>query len=108
METKIARKLRSNPTDAEKRLWARLRDKQVDEHRFRRQSPIGNYVVDFVCPKAKLIIEVDGGQHSTEGDAERTQWLEDNGYRVIRYWNNEFFENIDGVVDEIRRVLLER
>jgi len=103
-----ARRLRKNPTEVEKRLWSRLRGKQLDGFRFRRQSPIGPYVVDFVCPAAKLVVEVDGGQHSETADAERAGWLESNGYRVIRFWNNDVLENMDGVIEEIVRVLRAR
>jgi len=71
--------------------------------KFRRQHPIGNYVVDFYCPKKKLVIEVDGGQHfkQEEQDEKRSRFLESMGCRVIRFWNNEVFENMDGVVDRI-------
>lgn len=86
------------------RLWARLRRQQIDGFRFRRQQPIGRYVVDFFCPEAKLIVEVDGGQHAGESDA-RTRWLAGRGYRVIRFWNNDVLRNTDGVVEKIRAVL---
>ena len=107
MKTSIPRHLRSNLTDAEKRLWSKIRNKQIEGHRFRRQAPIGPYVVDFFCPKRKLVIELDGGQHATqmEADAERTAWLETKGYRVIRFWNNEVFENLDGVLQSIIETL---
>jgi very-short-patch-repair endonuclease len=76
----FARELRLVPTDAEIRLWSRLRRKQLEGFRFRRQHPLGPYVVDFFCAPAKLIVEVDGGQHADEGEA-RTNWLEARGYR---------------------------
>jgi very-short-patch-repair endonuclease len=100
MSSTFARQLRSTPTDAEIRLWSRLRRKQLDGFRFRRQQPIGAYVVDFFCPEAKLIIEVDGGQHNVDEakDEKRTRWLEERGYRVIRFWNNDVLSNTDGVV----------
>ena len=100
MPSTFARQLRSAPTDAEIRLWSRLRRKQLDGFRFRRQQPIGPYIVDFFCPDAKLIVEVDGGQHNVEEekDARRTRWLEARGYRVIRFWNNDVLSNTDGVV----------
>jgi very-short-patch-repair endonuclease len=104
MSIPIARKLRSNPTDAEMRLWSRLRRKQVDGHRFRRQVPLGSYVVDFACLEARLIVEVDGGQHG-ERDAARTAWLEAQGFRVLRFWNNDVLENTDGVIEAIRGAL---
>ena len=105
MASPLARKLRKNPTDAEKLLWARLRGGQLDGVRFRRQAPMGSYVVDFFCPSARLIIELDGGQHAerTAPDARRTEWLEGQGYRVIRFWNNEVLGNIEGVLETIRR-----
>ena len=104
MASLLARKLRSTPTDAETRLWARLRRQQIDGFRFRRQQPIGRYVVDFFCPEAKLIIEVDGGQHANDSDT-RTRWFEARGYCVIRFWNNEVLGNTDGVVTRIREAL---
>jgi very-short-patch-repair endonuclease len=94
-----ARQLRSNPTEAEKRLWSKLRLKQIGGHRFRRQAPIGPYVADFACLAQRLIIEVDGGQHdsrATQDDA-RTAWLERQGFRVLRFWNNEVLGNVEGV-----------
>ena len=104
MASPLARKLRSTPTDAEMRLWSRLRRHQIDGFRFRRQQPIGRYVVDFFCPEAKLIVEVDGGQHAGESDV-RTRWLTGRGYRIIRFWNNDVLRNTDGVVEKIRAVL---
>ncbi|MFP6712735.1 MAG: endonuclease domain-containing protein [Rhodospirillales bacterium] len=103
MANERARSLRKNQTDAEKRLWSRLRRKQVSGYRFRRQVPIGPYIVDFFCPELKLIIEVDGGHHATTQahDQRRTRWLESNGYPVLRFLNNEIFENLDGVVLKI-------
>ncbi len=99
-----AQQLRSIPTDAEIRLWSRLRRKQLHGFRFRRQQPIGPYFVDFFCPKAKLVIEVDGGgQHAMREtkDALRTRWLEERGYRVVRFWNNDVLANTDGVISTI-------
>jgi very-short-patch-repair endonuclease len=84
MVPQIARALRGMPTDAEIRLWSRLRRKQLAGFRFRRQQAIASYVVDFFCPEAKLIVEVDGGQHADEKQA-RTLWLEASGCRVIRF-----------------------
>ncbi|HUC60901.1 MAG TPA: endonuclease domain-containing protein [Alphaproteobacteria bacterium] len=102
-----ARRLRKTPTDAEIRLWSRLRRNQLDGFRFRRQQPIGAYVVDFFCPEARLIIEVDGGQHAIDEvrDAKRTQWLEGRGYRVLRFWNNDVLGNTDGALGTIRDAL---
>jgi very-short-patch-repair endonuclease len=97
MASPLARRLRLTPTDAEIRLWSRLRRKQLGGFRFRRQQPLGPYVVDLFCPQAKLIIEVDGGQHAEESDT-RTKWLEARGYRVIRFWNNDVLGNTEGVL----------
>jgi len=103
-----ARQLRKNQTDAEQALWLHLRRRQLGAFRFRRQQPIGPYIVDFFCPKAKLVVEIDGGQHveRVEHDAERTQWLESRGYRVVRYWNNEVLRNIEGVLTDLQSYLL--
>ena len=101
---KLAKRLRKQPTDAEKRLWYFLHKKQLDGFRFKRQEAIGNYVADFVCPALKLVIEVDGGQHGVAvgKDAARTAWLESQGHTVIRFWNNEVMDNIEGVLATIR------
>jgi very-short-patch-repair endonuclease len=96
----LARKLRLTPTDAEIRLWSRLRRRQLEGFRFRRQHPLGPYVVDFFCAAAKLIIEVDGGQHAEDGEA-RTNWLEARGYCIIRFWNNDVLANTEGVLSTI-------
>jgi very-short-patch-repair endonuclease len=101
MASTRARQLRSNPTEAERRLWSKLRLKQIGGHRFRRQVAIGPYIVDFVCLSRRLIIEVDGGQHSEDvaQDRARTAWLE--RLHVLRFWNNEVLGNIEGVYDVI-------
>ena len=108
MSTSRARQLRSNMTVAERRLWCRLRRRQLEGIRFRRQTPIGPYYVDFICLEEKLIIEIDGGQHAIEREADgaRTQWLESKGYRVLRYWNNEVLEKTEAVVEDIRRAAM--
>jgi very-short-patch-repair endonuclease len=92
-----ARSLRRDMTEAEMKLWALLRE--IEGFKFRRQVPIGPYIVDFVCHQAKLIIEADGGQHDLESGREvsRTEFLEGEGYRVLRFWNNEVLSNLDGV-----------
>ena len=107
MASPIARKLRKSPTEAEKRFWNRVRARQLDGFGFRRQAPIGDYVVDFVCAEAKLVVELDGGQHDQQGDADavRAAWLESKGYQVVRFWNNEVFENMDGVLERLRSAL---
>ncbi len=103
----IARTLRGNATDTERMLWRKIRDKQIEGHRFRRQRPIGKYIVDFVCLEAKLVFELDGGHHAEQydGDEIRSQFLKQQGFRVIRFWNNEVIENMDGVLDRIREEL---
>ena len=104
-----ARDLRFNATDAEVRLWRRLRRFPVAGTHFRRQVSIGPYVADFACMAARLIIEVDGSQHGDEEnlkrDERRTRWFESNGYRVIRFWNNDISRNIDGVLEAIYAAL---
>ena len=101
--TQLARNLRSNPTDAEKLLWKHLRSKQIKNAKFRRQQPFGNYIVDFISFDKKLIIELDGGQHSEipVKDQERDNWLNGQGFKVLRFWNNDVFGNIEGVLDFI-------
>lgn len=103
--TKIVRKLRNNLTDAEKYLWCLLRMKNLGV-KFRRQALIGNYIVDFVCYEKKLIIEIDGGQHAdNKADIIRDEWLRSQGFKVLRFWNNEVLENRDGVVEKIMQEL---
>jgi len=106
MQDQFARTLRGASTDAERRLWAALRGRQLAGFKFRRQHPIGPFVVDFVCLDHGLIIEADGGQHAeSTGDADRTQWLEDHGWRVLRFWNNEILSNTEGVLETILSAL---
>ena len=102
--TFVAQDLRHSMTDAERRLWSRLRDSQLGV-RFRRQEPIGTYIVDFVARRARLIIELDGGQHSAEIDTARTAFLESRGFRVVRFWNNEVLQNQEGVLCVIQDAL---
>ena len=104
----LARTMRRQPTEAERRLWWHLRHRlAVSGTHFRRQVQIGRYIVDFASHKAKLVIEVDGGQHAetTSMDLERTRLLEANGYRVLRFWNNDVLANVDGVLDMIQDAL---
>ena len=102
-----SRRLRAEMTDAEIRLWWRLRGKQIGAHRFRRQVPVGPYIVDFACVKARLIVEVDGSQHlSSKADEERTAWLASRGFRVLRFWNNDVLQRTDEVLEAIRVALL--
>jgi very-short-patch-repair endonuclease len=104
--TATARRLRRQATDAEQRLWYALRDR-CRPWKFRRQHPVGRRVVDFACPARKLAIEIDGGQHAfeQEADAARSVELARHGYRVIRFWNNEVLGNIDGVLLVVLREL---
>ncbi len=98
-----ARRLRRDQTDAEQRLWSRLRRNTLGKG-FRRQHPVGRYIVDFVCLECRLIIEADGGQHSEDRvrhDELRTRWLEERGYKVIRFWNNDILADTDGVIELI-------
>ena len=99
MNTQRARELRKDPTPAERALWKRLRLRQISGYKFRRQQPIGPYIVDFVCFEKRLIIEVDGGQHSQQivQDSKRTAWLKDQGFGVLRFWNNEVLEATEAV-----------
>ena len=104
----LARHLRRHATDVERKLWYQIRDKQIEGFRFRRQRPIGKFIVDFICLEAKLIIELDGGQHATAvtEDEKRTAFLEASGYRVLRFWNNEVIENMEGVLAHLLEALL--
>ena len=103
--TQTARKLRRNMTDAERRLWGRLRNHQLGVH-FRRQAPLERYVLDFVCFQARLVIELDGGQHAdSDADKQRDAWLMERGFRVLRFWNNEALGNTEGVLEVIVRAL---
>ncbi len=105
MANQKARELRKNLTDAERQLWTNIRRRQLGGCRFRRQHPIGPFIVDFVCLEAKLVVELDGRQHAeaerARRDAGRTKWLQDEGYRVLRFWNNDLTQNIDGVLETI-------
>ena len=101
--TPIARRLRREPTEAETRLWWRLRGRQLGVP-FTRQVPIGNAVVDFACRRLRLAVEVDGGQHADNpADQARTRMIEAHGYRVIRFWNSDVLGNTDGVLEVIVR-----
>ena len=99
----LARKLRTNQTDAERLLWSRLRDTSIPGYKFRRQFPIKPYFADFCCVQSRLVIELDGGQHARneEKDQKRTQYLEKRGYRVIRFWDNDVLLKTDTVVEAI-------
>ncbi|PIV76219.1 MAG: hypothetical protein COW56_01950 [Rhodocyclales bacterium CG17_big_fil_post_rev_8_21_14_2_50_68_7] len=97
--TRTARMLRHDMTDAERRLWSRIRGRQLGAY-FRRQAPLERYVLDFVCFPARLVIEVDGGQHAeSAADRVRDAWLKERGFRVLRFWNNEVLGDIEGVLE---------
>jgi very-short-patch-repair endonuclease len=104
-----ARRLRANATNAEAIVWRHLRTLETDGTHFRRQVPIGPYVADFACLAARLTIEIDGSHHgeapNTTRDDERTRWLAAQGYRVIRFWNNDIAQNPEGVLDVIYAAL---
>ncbi len=103
-----ARELRRNMTDAERALWRELRGGALGG-KFRRQAPLGRYIVDFVCLEKHLIVEVDGGQHAeNRSDQERDRWLESQGFRVLRFWNNEVLGNMSGVLEVIAEALRDR
>src|SRR3989304_10565616 len=99
-----ARELRKNPTEVERKLWKYLRLRQLGGYKFRRQQPVGSYIVDFVCLEKRLIVEVDGGQHAeqAESDAQRSRWLEAEGFRGLRFWNTEVLRDTRAVKETIR------
>ena len=109
MKYEFARKLRREQTEVERKLWYALRDRRFHGIKFRRQQPLGFYVVDFICFEAKLIIELDGSQHAFPENAEaeriRTAFLEKEGFRVLRFWNLELQNNFDGVMEAIRHAV---
>jgi adenine-specific DNA-methyltransferase len=100
-----ARSLRHRSTDAESLLWRHLRDRQLSGYKFRRQAPVGPFFADFLCFERKLILEIDGGQHTEASDAARTRFLRREGYRVLRFWNNQVLMETDAVLAEILREL---
>jgi len=105
----LARTLRSQSSDAENVLWRHLRARRLMGYKFRRQTVIEPYIVDFVCLEARLIIEADGGQHSDQEayDARRTAWLEGMGYRVMRFWNHEVLGELQSMLEQIQVALIE-
>ena len=102
-----ARNLRKTQTDAEARLWQRLRNRRLANCKFRRQHPIGPYIADFVCIERRLVIEVDGGQHAAQEkkDNARTAYLESKGFRVVRFWNHDVLTEMDAVLERILAVI---
>jgi very-short-patch-repair endonuclease len=106
MPNQKARQLRQRATDAERRMWSALRDRRLMKYKFRRQHPLGDFIVDFACTEFQLVIEVDGGQHSENvADTNRKAWLEDQGWKVLRFWNNDVLANPNGVIETILRAL---
>ena len=101
--------MRNEPTEAEYKLWGFLRARQLNGVKFRRQAPIGRYIIDFVSYEAKLIIELDGGQHAAQQayDDRRTRWLESQGFRVMRFWNDDVLVDTEVVVEAIWNALME-
>ena len=108
--TANGRQLRQNMTLAEQRLWRHLRGKRLAGYKFRRQQPLGTYILDFVCIEAKLAIEIDGGQHAeqTACDAQRTRYLQQRGFTVLRFWNNEVLQQTEAVLTAILHKLEEQ
>ena len=108
--TQRARALRKNQTDAERLLWRHLRSRQLQGYKFRRQVPIGRYIVDFLCVALKLIVEVDGSQHMSniDYDRTRTQYLENHGFLVVRFWNNKMIGQINAVLASLTLALSQR
>jgi very-short-patch-repair endonuclease len=98
-----ARQLRRDQTDAEQRLWTKLRDRQLGGAKFRRQHPVGPFVADFCCPQRKLVVELDGGQHAEDvaADQKRSRFLEERGFRVLRFWNHDVLQNTEAVLERI-------
>ena len=109
LENALQRNLRKTMTDAERLLWQALRGRQMAGYKFRRQHPFDDFILDFVCMGMKLVVEVDGGQHGgqMEADAARTDKLAKAGFRVLRFWNNEVFGNLEAVKEKIWMVLRE-
>ncbi len=104
-----ARRLRREQTDAEGRLWFRLRQRRLGGFRFRRQFPIGDFIVDFCCREQRLVVEIDGGHHIDQQTTDKTRsaLIEARGYRVIRFWNSEVLSNTDEVAEQIFNALTE-
>jgi very-short-patch-repair endonuclease len=106
MANQNARVLRRNFTEAERRLWAALRDRRLAHYKFRRQRSVGPFIADFVCIAHRLVIEADGSQHAENPtDEARTIWLEEHGWKLVRFWNNDILENTEGVLESILQIL---
>lgn len=105
--TNMARMLRKGSTNAEKILWQHLRGRQLEGYKFRRQQPVGPYIVDFVNFEERVVIELDGGQHAINKDSDKNRdaWLKGEGFKVLRFWNNDIFENLEGILEVVRKRL---
>jgi very-short-patch-repair endonuclease len=110
LSLKNAKALRANATDTERRLWYHLRGHRFMGLKIKRQKPLGRYIVDFVCMDKRLIIELDGGQHveRAQDDARRDRWLREQGYTVLRFWNNEVMQELESVLERIRLIVLQK
>jgi very-short-patch-repair endonuclease len=112
MTTIRAKQLRKNSTDAERALWRELRSRQLGGYKFRRQQSLVQFIVDFVCLEARLVVEIDGGQHNEEEDRaydeSRSQWLQQDGFRVLRFWNHEVLTQLESVSEAISNALSAR
>jgi len=109
MNIEYARELRKNATDCERLLWLHLRAGRLQGFKFKRQQPLGNYIVDFVCFKTRLIVEADGGQHNEqiEYDTHRDDWLRSQDFTVLRFWNNDILANTEGVLATILKACMD-
>ncbi|QLQ34217.1 MAG: endonuclease domain-containing protein [Candidatus Thiothrix singaporensis] len=107
MHRDLARNLRKNMTTPEQQLWATLRKRQLDGYRFRRQTPLGRYIADFVCLEARLVIELDGNHHHNQQgyDHERNHWMQQQNFRVLRFWNYEIQRHPETIIQQIRQAL---
>ena len=104
-----SRENRKTQTDAEKLLWFQIRNRQFNGYKFRRQFPVGKYILDFYCDEKKLAVEVDGGQHNqSNSDRERDQYIKDFGIKTLRFWDNDILQNVDSVLENILQVLEEK
>jgi very-short-patch-repair endonuclease len=108
LDAHLQRNLRNSPTDAERLLWRHLRSRQIEGCKFRRQHPFDDYVLDFVCLERSVVVEVDGSQHfdATAYDEKRSGFLRSAGFEILRFWNNQVFGELDGVLEVIRRELV--
>jgi very-short-patch-repair endonuclease len=106
--TNLAKTLRKRSTDAELLLWQRLRARRLEGIKFRRQQPVGDFIVDFLSFEKRIIIEIDGGQHAEDRqkDRDRDKFLTHAGFKILRFWNNEVLENLQGVLERIRETCL--